>query len=147
LTAFAPIAFGVTDVDELDLRNHQRSGHRGDESAGVIALPSRIADGSDHRGLLGGHWHQPIDTVDPQIRRDAHRHVQRAHAVLDQAIGDVGRQISGVREVSAFVVGQASEPAHCIDPLGHGQLVEAGDPAVANGIGHDRFSLRIGWDA
>lgn len=76
----------VCDVEQLDLRLHEGQRRRREESAGRAGHAGDVACRSDDRGLLGGHGHEHLATVDDEVGGDADRNRDLADRVLDHAV-------------------------------------------------------------
>ena len=120
----------VRHLCKLDLRNHLGARHGGNEAAVVITLARRVAHRGHHRRFFGGHGDQPVSAVDLHVGGNAHGDVHRADDVLDEVVGQFGRQVAGVQQVGLVVVAKARKLGHGVDACGNGELVKTADAAA-----------------
>ena len=139
-------AYFGKDVDQLDLGDHAGARHRGREPARFIALARRVAHRGHHRGFLGRHRHQVVLAVDQQVGGHPDRDVHGAHGILDQAVGQIDRQIAGIQELRPQpIVLQAGERHDLVHARGDAQFVESGNPRCFRTHDMHLYGKRKNW--
>ncbi len=123
---------GIRHVHGLDLRNHQRAGHRR-RKTGVVGLARGVTYSRHHRRLLGGHRHQHVLAIDLHVGGNADRHVHCRHHVLDQLVGERHREIAEIAEMRPRRVIEIGKGSDQVQPLARRFTVETGNPRTAVG--------------
>ena len=80
----------VRQIQNLNLRYHQRLGHRTGKSAAFARQSSRITCAGHNRRLFNRHRNQDIPPVNQEIGSNSQWKPQCAHCVFDHVVGGGG---------------------------------------------------------
>jgi hypothetical protein len=82
-----PSRIWIGDIDQLNLRLHDRPGTRSEEAALDTRDACGVTGGRDNRWLLGRHRHQNVSPVDGEVTRYADGNPEDPDGILDHVIG------------------------------------------------------------